>query len=47
MYNRLLRLFLENKISVNGIQNAVEKGWLTQEEAARIINSGGMNNADN
>lgn len=47
MYNRLLRLFLEDKISASGIQNAVEKGWLTQEEATEIINSGGMNNADN
>lgn len=40
MYDRLKRLYSEGKIDGNGIKNAVEKGWITAEEAGEIISGG-------
>lgn len=37
MYETLKRLFLNGKLSADGLRNAVERGWLTQDEASRII----------
>ena len=36
MYETLKRLFLNGKLSADGLRNAVKKGWLTQDEASRI-----------
>lgn len=43
MYNRLKRLYEEGRIDSNGLQVAVNKGWITPEEKDEIENgnSGG------
>ncbi len=38
MFERLKRLYQEGKITQEGIENAVKKGWLTSEQANEIIN---------
>ena len=38
MFERLKRLYAEGKINETGINNAVAKGWITQEQADEIIN---------
>lgn len=37
MFNRLKKLYDEGRITEAGLQNAVEKGWITQEEYESII----------
>ncbi len=39
MYNTLLRLYAEGKLSEQGIQNAVTKEWITTDQAQEIISS--------
>ena len=39
MFNRLKRLYEQGKITEAGLQNAVTKGWITQEEYNIIIAS--------
>lgn len=36
MYDFLLKLWLENKISLKGLENALEKGWITITEKEKI-----------
>jgi hypothetical protein len=36
MYDYLRRLYLEGRLSDSGLQNAVAKGWITQEQADQI-----------
>ena len=38
MFERLKRLYADGKITQEGINNAVAKGWITQEQADEIIN---------
>jgi hypothetical protein len=37
MYNLLLNLWIMNRISETNIQNAVTKGYITQEQADTIL----------
>ena len=37
MYERLKRLYREGKIDEQGLENAVAKGWITQEQADEIM----------
>jgi len=39
MYDRLLKLYLQGRLTEAQLQNAVTKGWITQEEYERIIAS--------
>ena len=39
MFDRLKKLYNEGRITEVGLQNAVEKGWITQEEYNIIIAS--------
>jgi len=39
MYNTLLRLYISGKLSDIGLQNAVTKEWIAQEQAEEIIAS--------
>jgi hypothetical protein len=39
MYETLYRLFINGKLTELGIINAVTKGWITDEEKEKIINS--------
>lgn len=32
MFNRIKRLYDEGKIDLNGVKNAVVKGWITEEQ---------------
>jgi len=45
LYNRLKRLYEEGRIDSNGLQNAVDKGWITPEEKNEIEN-GNSSSAD-
>lgn len=38
MYNRLLKLYSEQKISKVNIEKAVVLKWITQEECDQILN---------
>lgn len=42
MYNYLKKLYNEGKLSAAGIENAVTKGWITEEEKNAIIGSGSV-----
>ena len=37
MYDTLTRLYTEGKLTEAGLQNAVTKGWITQEQMDEII----------
>ena len=37
MFERLKRLYNEGKLDEAAIRNAVEKGWLTEEQANKIL----------
>lgn len=37
MFERLKRLYNEGKIDVIGLQKAVDKGWITEEQKEEII----------
>ena len=39
MYETLKRLYLDEKITAEGLQKAVAKGWITQDEYNQIINN--------
>lgn len=39
MYETLLRLYQESKLKETGLNNAVTKGWITEEQKAEIIAS--------
>lgn len=41
MFERLKRLYSEGKIDETGINNAVNKGWITQEQVDEILNPQG------
>ena len=36
MFDRLKRLYETNKITLAGLQNAVEKGWISAEQYKEI-----------
>lgn len=38
MFERLKRLYNAGKLDADAIQNAVAKGWITQEQAQLILN---------
>lgn len=38
MEERIKRLYLDGKIDEKGLQNAVTKGWITQEQVDIILN---------
>lgn len=37
MFDRLKKLYDEERITAEGLQNAVTKGWITQEQMEIII----------
>jgi len=39
MFERLKKLFLSDKIDENGLDSAVKKGWITEEQKEEILNS--------
>ena len=39
MFERLQRLYKEGKITVEDLNNAVLKGWITEEQKELIISS--------
>ena len=45
LYNRLKRLYEEGRIDSNGLQNAVNRDWITPEEKNEIEN-GNSSSAD-
>lgn len=40
MEERLRRLYNEGKLTVQELENAISKGWLTEEQFNDIINEG-------
>ena len=39
MFERLLKLYLEERITIQDLDAAVEKGWITEEQKELIIGS--------
>lgn len=39
MYERILRLYVKDKLSKMGVKNAVKRGLITAEEAEKIFAS--------
>ncbi|AGF54537.1 hypothetical protein B0P06_001390 [Clostridium saccharoperbutylacetonicum] len=39
MYETLRRLYQESKLKETGLNNAITKGWITEEQKAKIITS--------
>jgi hypothetical protein len=39
MFETLLRLYKEGKLSEQGLENAVIKGWITEEQKQEIMTS--------
>lgn len=37
MYNRLKKLYLAGRLNDTGLENAVAKGWITEEQKAEIV----------
>lgn len=37
MYENIKRLYKEGKLSLTGLQNAVNKGWITEEQLNMIV----------
>lgn len=37
MYERLKRLYRNGEINENGLEKAVTKGWITEEQKEKII----------
>lgn len=37
MFETIKRNYLAGRIAVVGVQNAVKKGWITAEQAAKIL----------
>lgn len=44
MFERLKRLYQSGQLNGEAIQNAVKKGWITSEQAERILNPEEINN---
>lgn len=44
MYNRLKKLFNNNRLTEKELDNAVTKGWITDAEKAEIISGKGTEN---
>lgn len=40
MYNTLKKMYNEGKLDVSGLEKAVEKGWITQDQLDQIIAEG-------
>ena len=36
MYETIMRLFFAGKLSENGLENAIKKGWITREQAGEM-----------
>ena len=39
MYERLKRLYQEGRLDKKGLENAVARGWITEEEMQEILAS--------
>ena len=39
MYEDIKRLYLDGKLTVNGLIKAIEKGWITEDELEDILKS--------
>lgn len=39
MYSTLLRLYQQGKLTMQGLNNAVALGWITQEQMEQILSS--------
>lgn len=37
MYDTIKRLYQSNRLKKDGVQKAVQRGWITAEQAAEII----------
>ena len=37
MYATVRRLYLQNKVDESGLDNAIKKGWITEEEKKKIM----------
>nr|UWI01083.1 MAG: hypothetical protein [Bacteriophage sp.] len=37
MYNRLKKLYLAGRLNGTGLENAVTRGWITEDQKAEII----------
>lgn len=37
MFETLQRLYLEGKLTLQGLENAVIKGWITEEQKQEIL----------
>lgn len=46
MFERLRRLYREGRLTVEGLQNAVLKGWITAEEMDLIIRENATEETD-
>lgn len=44
LYNRLKKLYGEKRLTEKGLENAVAKGWITEEEKTEIITGKGTGN---
>ena len=44
MYERLKRLYLQNKLNGEHLHNAVDKNWITEEQYQEIISLKVVNN---
>lgn len=42
MFYTLLRLYSQGRLTEQGLSNAVEKHWITEEEKEEIVNSKGV-----
>lgn len=41
MFDLIARMYRTGKLDETGVQAAVDRGWITQEQADEIIDSGG------
>nr|WP_325300146.1 XkdX family protein [uncultured Dysosmobacter sp.] len=39
MYNRLKRLYCEGRLDDTALQNAAERGWITDEQKQEIVDA--------
>lgn len=39
MYDRIKYLYDKGRLTSNGVQNAVSKGWITQEQHDQIVSA--------
>ena len=42
MEERLRRLYNEGKLTIQELENAITKGWITEEQFNSIVNEGGI-----